>query len=1068
MKLGKYVLLCSVVLGTLNPIISLKTPQKVHATEVIEEKNVAPQTAVTINKENFGKYFVMNGSATYDQQSGELILTPDLETQAGAATSKTQLDMTKDFSISMAINLGTKPQSKSGGDGVAIGLYNDVPGKVGVGGNAFGLGGLNEAFGFKLDTVYNNMDEPYFYADPIEFDYLLQQDGAFAGFIHTENGNIKTVDNSGQEISAPDGNYRELTMSYQASTKDITVTYDGKTWGYNVASSFSSDNLSLIISAGTGLFCNEHSVIIHSFDGSLASKPVTINYVDENQTEIAPSDMIIDTLNAPYDVSGDAYKIAIPGYVLDTTKLPTNATGFFSDVDQVVTYVYKKDNSSLVVKDSSLYVGDSWQAQDNFVCGTDVDGNAISFDPGMVTESVDTAIAGIYPIHYQYNGITQIATVTVKARQTAVNVHDSTIYTGENWDAKDNFDAAQDKDGNPVDYSSVTVDASQVDVANPGVYDVTYTYDGITSTAKVTVKVNQTTVNVHDSTIYTGENWDAKDNFDDAQDKDGKSVGYSGITVDASQMDVTKPGVYDVTYTYAGVTRIAKVTVKANQTAVNVHDSTVYIGENWSAKDNFDSAIDKAGNSVSYSGVTVDASQVDVTKAGIYPVTYTYNGVTSTANVTVKAKQTAVNVHDSTIYVGEAWQAVDNFDSGQDKDGKALSFSQLTVDASQVDVTKAGIYDVTYTYDGVTSTAKVIVKAKQTAVNVHDSEIYVGDAWQAADNFDSGLDKDGKPLLFTDLTVEDSQMDSTKAGVYEVRYHYDGVTSTAKITVKSKQTAINVHDSTIYLGDAWQAKDNFDSALDKEGKPVDFSKLKVDSSQVNLQKPGVYEVIYSYDGYTSSAKITIKSKQTAINVHDSTIYVNEAWQAKDNFDSALDKDGKTVEFNQVTVDSSRVKLDKPGIYEVHYYYGGLVQDAKVTVKAKQTAVNVHDSTLYVGDKWNARDNFDNGLDEVGNPLAFSQLTVDDRHVNLQKVGVYEVTYHYGGVTSTAKITVKAKSEKVETNSDSSQPATSTKKETFPKTGEHREASITLAGLFAILLAMLIVAKKSTKKQEKNK
>lgn len=38
----------------------------------------------------------------------------------------------------------------------------------------------------------------------------------------------------------------------------------------------------------------------------------------------------------------------------------------------------------------------------------------------------------------------------------------------------------------------------------------------------------------------------------------------------------------------------------------------------------------------------------------------------------------------------------------------------MTVDGSKVDVNKAGVYEVTYTYDGVTSTAKVTVKDKQT------------------------------------------------------------------------------------------------------------------------------------------------------------------------------------------------------------------------------------------------------------------------------------------------------------------------------------------------------------------
>ncbi|OUK02200.1 bacterial Ig-like domain-containing protein, partial [Lactococcus petauri] len=45
--------------------------------------------------------------------------------------------------------------------------------------------------------------------------------------------------------------------------------------------------------------------------------------------------------------------------------------------------------------------------------------------------------------------------------------------------------------------------------------------------------------------------------------------------------------------------------------------------------------------------------------------------------------------------------------------GNAVDFSLVSVDASKVDTSKAGTYDVTYTYDGVTSTAKVTVKDKQ-------------------------------------------------------------------------------------------------------------------------------------------------------------------------------------------------------------------------------------------------------------------------------------------------------------------------------------------------------------------
>ncbi|MBM9833178.1 bacterial Ig-like domain-containing protein, partial [Enterococcus faecalis] len=129
-------------------------------------------------------------------------------------------------------------------------------------------------------------------------------------------------------------------------------------------------------------------------------------------------------------------------------------------------------------------------------------------------------------------------------------------------------------------------------------------------------------------------------------------------------------------------------------------------------EDNFDSALDKDGNNVDFSALTVDTSKADTSKSGSFEVTYTYDGITSTAIVTVKEKQTAVNVHDSTIYLGDSWQAEDNFDSALDKDGNSVDFQDLTVDASQADTSKAGTFEVTYTYDGVTSTAIITIKEK--------------------------------------------------------------------------------------------------------------------------------------------------------------------------------------------------------------------------------------------------------------------------------------------------------------------------------------------------------------------
>ncbi|CCQ23360.1 Undefined function [Listeria monocytogenes N53-1] len=48
-------------------------------------------------------------------------------------------------------------------------------------------------------------------------------------------------------------------------------------------------------------------------------------------------------------------------------------------------------------------------------------------------------------------------------------------------------------------------------------------------------------------------------------------------------------------------------------------------------------------------------------------------------------------------------------------------------------------------------------------------------------------------------------------------YSYDGVSKTINLTVNPRKTSVEVHDSTIYTGDAWKAEDNFDNATDKKG-----------------------------------------------------------------------------------------------------------------------------------------------------------------------------------------------------------------------------------------------------------
>ena len=169
------------------------------------------------------------------------------------------------------------------------------------------------------------------------------------------------------------------------------------------------------------------------------------------------------------------------------------------------------------------------------------------------------------------------AKVSTHKNQTSVEAHDSTLYTGDSWNAQDNFDGAKDRNGNLVNFQDVQVTGT-VDTTQPGKYKVTYSYGGVQKEIEVTVLQNQTSVDAHNSTLYTGDTWNAQDNFDGAKDKAGNPVNFQDVKVTGT-VDTTQPGKYKVTYSYGGVQKEIEVTVlqkdsKENSTENNSNSNS--------------------------------------------------------------------------------------------------------------------------------------------------------------------------------------------------------------------------------------------------------------------------------------------------------------------------------------------------------------------------------------------------------------------------------------------------------------------------------------------------------------
>ena len=244
----------------------------------------------------------------------------------------------------------------------------------------------------------------------------------------------------------------------------------------------------------------------------------------------------------------------------------------------------------------------------------------------------------------------------------------------------------------------------------------------------------------NDSTLFVNQQWDWSQNVTQLVDHNGQAVDPGdlfstdpqAVTVSGELVDTSKPGTYHVTLTYAGRQTTVVVTVKDNQSQLNLHahDVTVEIDQAtgsavWQAQDNFDSATDADGRPVDWQNVTV-LGEPDLTRPGTYDVVYQFTDltgqlVTATTTVTVAEAEvtsedlTTLVVQDTTVTVGSDWQATDNLVSATDATGKSLTLADLVV-TGDVDTTKPGTYEVKYQYTNAfgqqwTQTAQITVVA---------------------------------------------------------------------------------------------------------------------------------------------------------------------------------------------------------------------------------------------------------------------------------------------------------------------------------------------------------------------
>ncbi|MFG5485762.1 bacterial Ig-like domain-containing protein [Enterococcus faecalis] len=441
---------------------------------------------------------------------------------------------------------------------------------------------------------------------------------------------------------------------------------------------------------------NDTGILPKIINHELSGSSITAKYIDPYEIIIGdsfsneyPIISAKDELNNDIDFSKFTYAWKYrppvnPSIVGDWSVLsiyynfPDGSGGYTRDV---TVKVVGKDGRRAELKDTVLYTGQKWDLGSIFKYATDRDGYFINLEKindvwidGQKTREIDTSRPGKHSVQIGVSSprtkplvVSNVGTVIVKEDQTKAELKDTELYVNQKWDLGSVFKNVVDKDGNPIkpeEINDVWIDGQktrEIDTSKPSKHIVQIAVRSATNdwvySNKVTVTVeDKSSIKTKNSTRYIGQAWGQIDNFVSATDEEGKNVPFqdSRIRMDgATAVDLSKPGVYKVTYIFDGKFKQVKsestVTVLEDQTKAELKDTELYASQKWDLGSVFKNVVDKDGNPIKpeeINGVWIDGQktrEIDTSKPGKHTVKIAvlnaYNEWVYSNEVTVTVKE---------------------------------------------------------------------------------------------------------------------------------------------------------------------------------------------------------------------------------------------------------------------------------------------------------------------------------------------------------------------------------------------------------------------------------------------
>ncbi|WP_239253647.1 immunoglobulin-like domain-containing protein [Listeria ilorinensis] len=493
-----------------------------------------------------------------------------------------------------------------------------------------------------------------------------------------------------------------------------------------------------------------------------------------------------------------------------------------------------------------------------------------------------------------------------------------------------------------------------------------------------------------------------------------------------------------------------------------------------------------------------DASKVKWDTPGKYPVTLTLSNMnyafgyaytdemraTSRIDTTIyvyvsQTKPPVIQASDREVYTDESFDPLENVTATDPDDGSDLT-DQIVVTDNQVDMTKPGVYPVTYQVtdkDGDSAEKTVQITVRDLSIQAENQTIMQGDTFDPMKNVTATDSIEGD---LTDKVTQTNNVNSAIPGIYQVIYsvqNSDGhrAEKTVQVTVLNREKpVIQADDQVIYCGDHFDPMSHV-TAYDSVTQEDLTNKVVVIRNDVLPDTPGIYAVTYQVEndlGETTEKTIHVTVRDLTIAAFDQTLQVGDSFDPMKGVTATDTVQGDVT--SSIKVTANDVNTEKPDIYHVTYQASNddHHQTSKtITVRVLADAskntppvINASDLTLALNSSYNPYAHA-TAYDKEDGDLT-SKLQVVGNNVDTSKAGIYETTYTVtdsAGATATKTIHVTVLAEGIMPNTPSPQDPISSpfakQALLLPKTGDTQNGWYILSGLIVLGAGTLLIRKK---------